>query len=894
MREDSERTVQNMRQRAEMEISERRRTLAQEKEDQAATKRMEEKNFQIQSKNMDNEIRGLQLKQQADQQQSNADAKANQTVFDTIANISETAAKVSVAIKEQQEEAQFLKNQQNTDQDQVIDGVLDRVQLNISGLEKLSAVQDVEDRGANPRVVEGIKSSDDALQTNFAMGTVVGWSRRGGFTRGLNSAMLRASEAKIEAGLGGLTYEDKVEIAGQYQREVAKLYGQQYKSKYIKPELEFQNNEVAKFLSKASNEEVKQLKEQRRSTALANIESAAPELFNSTFNHSWGHIVDAEGGDRKEAWKAVTAALNAQDYKTGNFYREEDEILDLIITTKDHPDGIRMGDLYTNKQGQPVGVLREILSDRMAKMVAFEKQQEKLDNIRDKEYEEELVRAVQLNPTEKNIDDAARMYVQKTGGKSSQKLVNLKKFTSIEAVQRNNEFERIAALPDHELTQELVDVALQNNPTGGAEVQLRYNNGPGQMKTKKIEDKILKAEKVITGTTDIGTAGLGKEGSLTARLYFTGQIRQNAELIFDNGKNGFTAEQAVAKAIADETKIYDAQYRVEGAKYYRKVDQNGLVSYPGIDAEAGDVVAAEKSYRKMQTLKRQVKTLGFNSVLNIPHSVMTPERMEYIAQNPNTAPTAEERRFVQYSNGMPMHEFRNRAFAAAGRTERFESPLKPYNMSFTSEQQRIINDANASFDSKAHVVNMAAGNTQYYAQASSMRYGSPMRQAVGSRQENAFIQTIRTVEGTAGPDGYNTVYGGAVVPQLTKMTLGELYDAIKLGGTDAIPARLGGGKIPFKKDQYNSSASGALQLMPETLKSLVETGGYSWNNTFSPEIQDRMILDLARQRGVDIENMSPQQMEKAGKIWAGATPNYGQTDRTAADSYDIYQNLLQQ
>ena len=193
-----------------------------------------------------------------------------------------------------------------------------------------------------------------------------------------------------------------------------------------------------------------------------------------------------------------------------------------------------------------------------------------------------------------------------------------------------------------------------------------------------------------------------------------------------------------------------------------------------------------------------------------------------------------------------------------------------------------------------HTVNVAAGNTQYYAQAPSMRFGSPMRQAVGSRQENAFIQTIRTVEGTAGPDGYNTVYGGAVVPQLTKMTLGELYDAIKLGGTDAIPARLGGGKIPFKKDQYNSSASGALQLMPETLKGLVETGGYNWNDTFSPETQNRMIIDLARRGGVDIENMSPQQMEKAGNIWAGATPNYGQTDRTAADSYDIYQNLLQQ
>lgn len=166
--------------------------------------------------------------------------------------------------------------------------------------------------------------------------------------------------------------------------------------------------------------------------------------------------------------------------------------------------------------------------------------------------------------------------------------------------------------------------------------------------------------------------------------------------------------------------------------------------------------------------------------------------------------------------------------------------------------------------------------------------------ATVSNKENAFIQTIRTVEGTSGSQGYNTVYGGAVVPQLTQMTLGELYDAIKLGGTDAIPERLGGGKIPFKKDKYNSSASGALQLMPETLRGLVDTGAYSWNDTFSPETQDRMILDLARQGGVDIENMSPAQMEKAGNIWAGASPKYGQTSRTASDTYNIYQSLLQQ
>lgn len=162
----------------------------------------------------------------------------------------------------------------------------------------------------------------------------------------------------------------------------------------------------------------------------------------------------------------------------------------------------------------------------------------------------------------------------------------------------------------------------------------------------------------------------------------------------------------------------------------------------------------------------------------------------------------------------------------------------------------------------------------------------------GSPGQRAFIQTVRSVEGTGGSDGYNKVYGGAVVPQLTKMTLRELYDAIKLGGTDRIPARLGGGKIPFKKDKYNSSASGALQIMPGTLLGLIERGKYKWTDVFSPEIQDQMIIDLAMEGGINPDKMDLNQMTKAGNIWAGLTPRYGQTRRTAEQSFNIYRQFL--
>jgi hypothetical protein len=162
-------------------------------------------------------------------------------------------------------------------------------------------------------------------------------------------------------------------------------------------------------------------------------------------------------------------------------------------------------------------------------------------------------------------------------------------------------------------------------------------------------------------------------------------------------------------------------------------------------------------------------------------------------------------------------------------------------------------------------------------------------------EEKAFIATVRELEGTGGPGGYNTVYGGAVVSGLTEMTLAELYDASKLGGTDRLPARLGGGVIPYYKDKYNSSASGAPQLMPETLRGLVNTGRFSWDDKFSPETQNKIILSLAIQRGVNpSKELNENDMQILGGEWASLTPQYGQTTRTASQSLSVYRENLRE
>jgi len=157
-------------------------------------------------------------------------------------------------------------------------------------------------------------------------------------------------------------------------------------------------------------------------------------------------------------------------------------------------------------------------------------------------------------------------------------------------------------------------------------------------------------------------------------------------------------------------------------------------------------------------------------------------------------------------------------------------------------------------------------------------------------EEMALVQTVMQQEGA----DYTTVYGGKKVPKLTEMTLGEVYDASKLGGSDRIPNRLGGGVIPYAKDKYNSSATGAPQLMPDTLKGLLDSRKFNRDQKFSPEVQNEIILTLARGRGIDpTKPLSKKDIDLLGQEWASFTQFHGQSKNTAGSTLQVYQKNLE-
>ena len=160
-------------------------------------------------------------------------------------------------------------------------------------------------------------------------------------------------------------------------------------------------------------------------------------------------------------------------------------------------------------------------------------------------------------------------------------------------------------------------------------------------------------------------------------------------------------------------------------------------------------------------------------------------------------------------------------------------------------------------------------------------------------EEQAWLKTIRDAEGTAGKDGYGTVFGGEVVPELAegKMTVNEV---IQLQKTGKMPERLGGRQVNFGEyDGRVSGASGAYQFMPKTLEGLLRNTGTSGDAAFTPKMQDQFALELLRGRGIDpTKRATIEGMNKAQVEWAGLGTHHGQTKRTTAESLRMYNTYL--
>lgn len=159
-------------------------------------------------------------------------------------------------------------------------------------------------------------------------------------------------------------------------------------------------------------------------------------------------------------------------------------------------------------------------------------------------------------------------------------------------------------------------------------------------------------------------------------------------------------------------------------------------------------------------------------------------------------------------------------------------------------------------------------------------------------EQKAWLAAINATE-AGGKDRYNTLVGGEVVPELTEMTLKEVYDMAYGSsiGQGFLPQRLGGRQVKYGADSH---AAGAYQFHPATMKANAERLGLDLSSTkFTPEIQDKLALAHLMNLGVDPNKaMDSVSLAKAGSMagWQGLSVENGHI--TESGALNLYQEML--
>jgi muramidase (phage lysozyme) len=139
----------------------------------------------------------------------------------------------------------------------------------------------------------------------------------------------------------------------------------------------------------------------------------------------------------------------------------------------------------------------------------------------------------------------------------------------------------------------------------------------------------------------------------------------------------------------------------------------------------------------------------------------------------------------------------------------------------------------------------------------------------------AFLQVIRHCEGTAGKDGYRTLFGG------------QLFKSF-----DDHPRIFK--KFTMKGKQYTSSAAGAYQFLARTWDSLVKQKLVP-SKAFTPENQDIGAIALIKGRKAlndVIEGRFETALFKCNKEWASLPGSpYGQPVKTISYCKQVYENF---
>jgi hypothetical protein len=601
MRENSNRVVDGMREAADADIKERQRISAQMTANQQYEKTARERNFQIQTRNLNTEIRQTQLDAQTAKSQLESNQAAQSKIFESVATLSETANKKfeEIAEAKSDELAQQAINEFliNPNEDEVIRQVLGEYELAATEEVRQSELDVLNARGANPVAVSKARSLDsngryklDQARVNYILTNI--------YPQQLNKALLDA---------GDLDSAQTAAFVTNFQREFFANTGVlRYKPEMLRDGLTALQGVNQGILTKAQNRQLKM----EQGIAVDNattILTQNPTAFNQNIVSSFNTIVRNNNGDYEKGYEWLQN-LALQRGLNGEYLFTLDQVANATVN-----------------QGQPFAVsnpgrMGAIKMARERGDTQYRTAQIQADDLSYKEDTKKFLAALTEDGSKANAE-AAIEFFRETHGRVPQVIQQYANSYTHEALAKAKRIERYEAIPDGFITDEAVDALMGIDPTAGRALATR-KAAQDQKYTKGVfKDQSDSFKTIANGVTTFGSNKPNTPASLFLQGRMRAEYRKRVDQAVAGGMDFNTAATTIGQQLAEEVK---AGARDPENLWYRKPNQaGGSATFPNLNTD--NLPALEKANRRYNELLANIKDKTLPVVLRTPESIITKE-----------------------------------------------------------------------------------------------------------------------------------------------------------------------------------------------------------------------------------------------------------------------------
>ena len=728
MREESARVIQGMREQRDADIKQREDLLAQEKENQQLEAAQRDRDYQIESKNLDNTLTGIQAETRAQQQQYEQNIRDNAEILKGISNISASAGKAYgeyVVAQEDKTIAEALDRYLQDGINEDMRAMLGEKGLDIADEYKNHKLDELAAKGYDPVAIAKTRNYSPRVAREIQKG------KAEYFYQYKYATLLHESVRKREEQLGKrLSSSELAAHVTDVGRVVAERFrkdgGMHLKPGSMRTAIQTREGIHQKFIADRRKEELtheKQISIENATTILTQNPKEFTNNIQASFM-SWYRGNDYDYTAAHDQYEALYT-MRGPD---GNFLFSEEQLASAILGSSTQAHALE-------RPGRHAAGLRARMEDDNK----FRYQQIRTVELA---YEEASVNAQEefvKNPT-KRTAEMLLSHFSDIYGKQPSWLVTAGQNFTVEAKSKALQIEQLESIPDGFIIEEQVEALKRLDVTAGKGLEERFLAQEAKYNTGTYKELSDAFKTTANGVTSFGSQKPNTAASLALQRGMRAEFRRRVDRRVGSGadKEAFdTAAEIVALEIEKEVKEA-AKSKDPKALFYRKLSgPGGAAEFPNLYSQA-NLNAYEKSRRSYQAIVDSIidnggGAIGLEKTLDTPESILTKDEITAIVSGygkPGFVVPTDVLAVTGMANGLDPFTVINRQIEALGDPNLL--PLEPppiinsINTTMTEQQRQDLFNAVNGPRQRMRALHSSVGTPLNY------RAGIPVASAVGA------------------------------------------------------------------------------------------------------------------------------------------------------------------